>query len=229
MSKVRKRSEERKAVPAGKPARKAARPRGAEISPEGPQRHPKFRRPPVIDPRRRAELVRTIRAAAEELFPSASWINLQADDADPFGRLVRSVKVKAFKAGREPTARAGTVGAACRAARKALWEDPRRDFPRSDPSPAELKAWFKRMSAEAMEKFRAGQWADALAYHAGAIPAGEFGPGDWLAFLDMIGDGANRRRVARQLRLLRDALAAAGLTIPSFAAGPKASRKGGAI
>ena len=173
--------------------------------------HAKFRRPAHVPPKRRAELIEAVNRAVRELLPDAHHVHLSAISADPLFPPIASIPLKGPY--REPKPRAGTVGAVCNAVKAELWKGPKEELPPGELTPGFVKEWFARMTRETMERFRAGQYAEALAYHAGDIPAAEFTDTDWQAFVALIPVRGGRRTRDRHTRILRERLVAAGLAV----------------
>jgi hypothetical protein len=167
--------------------------------------HPLFRRRVEPSPERRAELLATIQAAAREIWPDGRSLCLSVIVRPPQvhgGN--ESIKLDQTE---PPEPKAGTVGAAAKAAGRALLGESARfvrnpealDDERPDFTPA---GWVR---------FRTSYLADSLAHFAGNIPIEEFGPAEWRAFLS---ETPERFLGSPEMDHLRRCLAAAGLTVP---------------
>lgn len=178
--------------------------------PAPPAVHPKFRRPVAVPARRRAELLATIEAAALELFPDAEGVLVTPRYPTPLNEPAQG-RTDAVRFRRPPRpAKAGTVADLAGDVHRAVYREMEaRGYRWDDPDPVLPAGWRHDHLVGMIALLR------ALADRAGEIPAAEFTPADWQAFVALLPERFHDRKepASKTLTLTAGRLRAAGLNL----------------
>lgn len=171
--------------------------------------HPKLRRPKVVPAPRQSALRRTLTAALHELFPEARSVYLLAMSGVPSVFATESVSFRGPTVP-VPEYEAGTVGAAAVAVGNKIAADLRAACRAKGKAVLDVLSEPVRRFRRAWVLYRAIALAEAVAYHAGDVPADEFRAADWAAVVSRFGE---RFRQGPSTDEIKARLRAAGLRI----------------